>query len=155
MSFENQHGMKGAPGLAFPCVTHSIETGVMQQDKDSEGGFVLWIKTGEAGEAGKVYVDKPENGAFLGIAQRTLYNDSYKAGMTVNVLKKGRLYVRVLGEVKAGDSAYVTKPTTPSPLPPQARFKSLAECSRLTPQMANSQNWKSFKEQKNNGLSRQ
>ncbi|MCQ2061648.1 MAG: hypothetical protein MJY47_08685 [Fibrobacter sp.] len=109
MSFENQHGMKGAPGLAFPCVTHSIETGVMQQDKDSEGGFVLWIKTGEAGEAGKVYVDKPENGTFLGIAQRTLYNDSYKAGMTVNVLKKGRLYVRVLGEVKAGDSAYVNE----------------------------------------------
>lgn len=107
MAFECEHGMVGAPGLVFPFVTHSIETGVMQQDKDSEGGFPLWIKTGEAGEAGKVYVDKPENGKFLGIAQRTLFNDSYKTGMTVNVLKKGRLWVRVLGEVKAGDDAYV------------------------------------------------
>lgn len=107
MAFEMEYGAKGAPGLLFPFVTHSIETGVMQEDKDAEGGFPLWIKTGVAGEAGKVYVDKPENGAFIGIAQRTLYNDSYKAGMTVNVVKKGRLWVRVLGEVVAGSPAYV------------------------------------------------
>lgn len=46
-------------------------------------------------------------GVFIGIAQRTMFNDSYKAGMTVNVLKKGRIWVRVLGEVVSGDAAYV------------------------------------------------
>lgn len=107
MAFEMEYGTIGAPGLLFPFVPHSIETGVIQEDKDSEGGFPLWIKTGEADEAGKVYVNKPENGKLLGIAQRTLFNDSYKAGMTINVVKKGRLWVRVLGEVKAGDDAYV------------------------------------------------
>jgi len=107
MAFEMEYGAIGVPGLLFPFVPHSIETGVIQEDKDSEGGFPLWIKTGEADEAGKVYVNKPENGKLLGIAQRTLFNDSYKAGMTINVVKKGRLWVRVLGEVKAGDDAYV------------------------------------------------
>ena len=108
MAFETTpFGAIAAPGLAFPFVTHSIETGILQEDKDSEGGFALWAKTGTAGEAGKVYVNKPENGVFLGIAQRTMFNDSYRAGMTVNVLKKGRVWVRVLGEVVSGDAAYV------------------------------------------------
>ena len=108
MAFEtNTFGAIAAPGLMFPFVTHSIETGVMQEDKDSEGGFALWAKTGVAGEAGKVYVNKPEGGVFAGIAQRTVFNDSYKAGMTVNVFKKGRIWVRVLGEVVSGDPAYV------------------------------------------------
>lgn len=112
MAFEtNSFGAIAAPGLAFPFVTHSIETGILQEDKDSEGGFALWAKTGVAGEAGKVYVNKPAEGdsVFIGIAQRTMFNDSYKAGMTVNVLKKGRIWVRVLGEVVAGDIAYVNE----------------------------------------------
>ena len=60
MAFETTpFGAIAAPGLAFPFVTHSIETGILQEDKDSEGGFALWAKTGAAGEAGKVYVNKP------------------------------------------------------------------------------------------------
>ena len=201
MAFETTpFGAIAAPGLAFPFVTHSIETGILQEDKDSEGGFALWAKKGVAGEAGKVYVNQPAGseavarvlelepvmttastgtvsvkvdgetvatasvtsestvatlltalasawnsesdytaeasetkltitaktagaeanadvfsaeysedcgfggdvnqvtagasaesaGVFIGIAQRTMFNDSYKAGMTVNVLKKGR-----------------------------------------------------------------
>ena len=200
MAFETTpFGAIAAPGLAFPFVTHSIETGILQEDKDSEGGFALWAKKGVAGEAGKVYVNQPAGseavarvlelepvmttastgtvsvkvdgetvatasvtsestvatlltalasawnsdsdytaeasetkltitaktagaeanadvfsaeysedcgfggdvnqvtagasaesaGVFIGIAQRTMFNDSYKAGMTVNVLKKG------------------------------------------------------------------
>ena len=198
MAFETTpFGAIAAPGLAFPFVTHSIETGILQEDKDSEGGFALWAKKGVAGEAGKVYVNQPAGseavarvlelepvmttastgtvsvkvdgetvatasvtsestvatlltalasawnsesdytaeasgaeysedcgfggdvnqvtagasaesaGVFIGIAQRTMFNDSYKAGMTVNVLKKGRIWVRVLGEVVSGDAAYV------------------------------------------------
>ena len=218
MAFETTpFGAIAAPGLAFPFVTHSIETGILQEDKDSEGGFALWAKKGVAGEAGKVYVNQPAGseavarvlelepvmttastgtvsvkvdgetvatasvtsestvatlltalasawnsesdytaeasetkltitaktagaeanadvfsaeysedcgfggdvnqvtagasaeaaGVFIGIAQRTMFNDSYKAGMTVNVLKKGRIWVRVLGEVVSGDAAIV------------------------------------------------
>lgn len=217
MAFENQPNAIAAPGLMFPFVAHSIETGIMQEDKDSEGGFVLWAKKGVPGQAGKVYVNKPQGseavarvleyaptlttaavgtvtvkkgedtvatasttadstvatllsaiasawdadsgytatatetkltitagtagsaanadvftveasdgieisgsvtqktagadaesaGTFLGIAVRTLYNDSYPTGSRVNVLKKGRLCVRVLGEVLSGDDAYV------------------------------------------------
>ena len=218
MAFETTpFGAIAAPGLAFPFVTHSIETGILQEDKDSEGGGALWAKKGVPGEAGKVYVNQPAGseavarvlelepvmttastgtvsvkvdgetvatasvtsestvatlltalasawnsesdytaeasetkltitaktagaeanadvfsaeysedcgfggdvnqvtagasaesaGVFIGIAQRTMFNDSYKAGMTVNVLKKGRIWVRVLGEVVSGDAAYV------------------------------------------------
>ena len=218
MAFETTpFGAIAAPGLAFPFVTHSIETGILQEDKDSEGGFALWAKKGVPGEDGKVYVNQPAGseavarvlelepvmttastgtvsvkvdgetvatanvtsestvaslltalasawdsesdysaeasetkltitaktagaeanadvfsaeysedcgfggdvnqvtagasaesaGVFIGIAQRTMFNDSYRAGMTVNVLKKGRIWVRVLGEVVSGDAAYV------------------------------------------------
>lgn len=217
MAFENQQNAIAAPGLMFPFVPHSIETGKMQEDKDSEGGFVLWAKKGVPGQAGKVYVNKPQGseavarvleyaptlttaavgtvtvkkgedtvatasttadstlstllsaiatawsadsgytatatetkltitastagsaanedvftveasegveisgavtqktagadaetaGTFLGIAVRTLHDDSYPTGSTVNVLKKGRLFVRVLGDVVSGDEAYV------------------------------------------------
>ena len=42
MAFETTpFGAIAAPGLAFPFVTHSIETGILQEDKDSEGGFAL------------------------------------------------------------------------------------------------------------------
>ena len=60
MAFETTpFGAIAAPGLAFPFVTHSIETGILQEDKDSEGGFALWAKKGVPGEAGKVYVNQP------------------------------------------------------------------------------------------------
>ena len=222
MAFETTpFGAIAAPGLAFPFVTHSIETGILQEDKDSEGGFALWAKKGVPGEAGKVYVNQPAGseaearvlelepvmttastgtvsvkidgetvatasvtsestvaslltalasawdsesdysaeasetkltitaktagaeanadvfsaeysedcgfggdvnqvtagasaesaGVFIGIAQRTMFNDSYKAGMTVNVLKKGRIWVRVLGEVVSGDAAFTATST--------------------------------------------
>ena len=40
----------GAPGLLFPFVLHSIETGILQDSKDSEGGLALWGKKGEPGK---------------------------------------------------------------------------------------------------------
>ena len=95
----------GAPGLLFPFVLHSIETGILQDSKDSEGGFVLW---GKKGEPGKVYAAKPESdGILLGIAQRTTVCDGYDEGDAVNVVKKGRVWVKVKGEVLAGQPAYV------------------------------------------------
>ncbi len=71
---------KGEPGLLFPFVPHSIETGVMQ---DEEGGI------------------------FLGIAQLTTINDAYFEGDMVNVVKKGRIQVKVSAEVLANQAAYV------------------------------------------------
>lgn len=202
----------GEPGLLFPFVPHSIETGVMQDDKDLAGGFALW---GKIGEPGKVYAAKPEaseavarvveveiagtvaegdkfsvsingtkyevtapatptaagiatalataidadanygatasgakvtitastagaaanadtfavdkssaagtiaktettagkaavaGGFFIGIAQLTTINDAYFEGDLVNVVKKGRLWVKVSGEVLANQAAYV------------------------------------------------
>lgn len=95
---------KGEPGLLFPFVPHSIETGVMQDDKDLAGGFALW---GKKGETGKVYASKPEGGIFLGIAQLTTINDAYFEGDMVNVVKKGRIQVKVSAEVLANQAAYV------------------------------------------------
>ena len=95
----------GAPGLLFPFVLHSIETGILQDSKDSEGGFALW---GKNGEPGKVYAAKPaSDGILLGIAQRTTVCDGYDEGDAVNVVKKGRVWVKVKGEVLAGQPAYV------------------------------------------------
>lgn len=95
----------GAPGLLFPFVLHSIETGILQDSKDSEGGFALW---GKNGEPGKVYAAKPaSDGILLGIAQRTTVCDGYDEGDAVNVVKKGRVWVKVKGEVRAGQTAYV------------------------------------------------
>ena len=95
----------GAPGLLFPFVLHSIETGILQDSKDSEGGFALW---GKKGEPGKVYAAKPaSDGILLGIAQRTTVCDGYDEGDAVNVVKKGRVWVKVKGEVMAGQPAYV------------------------------------------------
>lgn len=95
----------GAPGLLFPFVLHSIETGILQDSKDSEGGFALW---GKKGEPGKVYAAKPaSDGILLGIAQRTTVCDGYDVGDAVNVVKKGRVWVKVNGEVMAGQPAYV------------------------------------------------
>lgn len=95
----------GAPGLLFPFVLHSIETGILQDSNDSDGGFALW---GKKGEPGKVYAAKPESdGILLGIAQRTTVCDGYDEGDAVNVVKKGRVWVKVKGEVLAGQPAYV------------------------------------------------
>lgn len=98
----------GLPGLIFPHVPHSIETGIIQDERESGGGFPLW---GKKGEDGKVYSAKPESDGFLlGIAARTrldALDEGYSAGDIVNVLKKGRVWVRVLGEVISGSAAYV------------------------------------------------
>lgn len=95
----------GAPGLLFPLVTSSIETGVMKEAKDAEGGFPLY---GKKGDALGCYVTKPsEDGYLKGFALRTLRNDKYDEGDTVNVIKKGRFYVKVLGQVVSGEAAYV------------------------------------------------
>lgn len=98
----------GLPGLIFPHVPHSIETGTLQEDKEAGGGFPLWAKKGEDG---KVYATKPESDGYLaGIAARTRFDchdEGYSAGDEVGVLKKGRLWVRALGEVLSGQPAYV------------------------------------------------
>ena len=68
----------GVPGLLFPFVTHSIETGIIQADKAEKGGFGLW---GKIGEPGKVYPAKPaSDSVLLGIAQFTQCHYEYKAG---------------------------------------------------------------------------
>ncbi len=95
----------GRPGLLFPFVNHSVETGIIQEDVDSEGGFALW---GKKGEPGKVYATKPaSDGVLLGVCQRTTVCDGYSEGDAVNVVKKGRVWVNVKGEVLAGQPANI------------------------------------------------
>lgn len=110
MAIENAdfNETKGLPGLLFPHVPHSIESGFMQDSKNAGGGFALFAKQGEPG---KIWSKKPVSGSFIGIACRTNFDGlgcaGYDVGDQVNVLKKGRVWVRVLGEVKAGQAAYV------------------------------------------------
>lgn len=95
----------GLEGQIYPFVPNSIETGFIQAAKDSIGGFGLWTK---AGEPGKVYPTKPENGIFVGLAQYTSINDTYEAGDIVNVMKKGRMFVKTAAEASAGNAVYIT-----------------------------------------------
>lgn len=111
MSIENAdfNETKGIPGLLFPFVPHSIESGFMQDSKNAGGGFALYAVQGKPG---KVWATKPDGGSFIGIACRTNFDAlgcvGYEVGDQVNVLKKGRLWVRVSGQVQAGQAAYIT-----------------------------------------------
>lgn len=210
---------KGLPGLLFPFVPHSIETGILQDNKDEMGGFPLYAVEGKPGKvwatkpasadavarvvevtiggtvaqsdkfsvtiagtkyevtadsddaaadvagklatavaadanygatasSGKVTVtastagaaanadvfvvaatstagtiaktektagaDAVSGGAFIGIASFTTADTmhlGYEKGDHVNVLKKGRLWVKVAGEVLAGQAAYINNST--------------------------------------------
>lgn len=210
---------KGLPGLLFPFVPHSIETGTLQDSKDEMGGFPLYAVEGKPGKVwaakpasadavarvveveiggtvaqsdkfsvtiagtkyevtagsgddaadvasalatavaadanygasastGKVTItatvagaarnadqfvvattstagniaktektagaDAVSGGTFIGIASFTTADTmhlGYEAGDCVNVLKKGRLWVKVAGEVLAGQAAYINNST--------------------------------------------
>jgi hypothetical protein len=210
---------KGLPGLLFPFVPHSIETGILQDNKDEMGGFPLYAVEGKPGKVwaakpasadavarvvevtiggtvaqsdkfsvtiagtkyevtagsgddaadvasalatavaadanygasastGKVTItatvagaarnadqflvdktssagtiaktektagaDAVSGGTFIGIASFTTADTmhlGYEAGDCVNVLKKGRLWVKVAGEVLAGQAAYINNST--------------------------------------------
>lgn len=210
---------KGLPGLLFPFVPHSIETGILQDNKDEMGGFPLYAVEGKPGKVwaakpasadavarvvevtiggtvaqsdkfsvtiagtkyevtagsgddaadvasalatavaadanygasastGKVTItatvagaarnadqflvdktssagtiaktektagaDAVSSGTFIGIASFTTADTmhlGYEAGDCVNVLKKGRLWVKVAGEVLAGQAAYINNST--------------------------------------------
>lgn len=108
---------KGLPGLLFPFVPHSIETGILQDSKDEMGGFPLYAVEGKPG---KVWATKPASsegasgGTFIGIASFTTADTmhlGYEAGDLVNVLKKGCLWVKVAGDVLAGQAAYINNST--------------------------------------------
>ncbi len=112
----------GLPGLLFPLVPHAVETGLMQDEKEASGGFPVY---GKKGEGDKAYASFPQvtdttkddgstkddpDGYLKGIAVRTKFDaleEGYAAGDAVNVMKKGRVWVRVLGEVLSGQAAYV------------------------------------------------
>lgn len=53
---EEFNGQPGLPGLLFPFVPHSIETGLLQDSKDEMGGFPLYAVVGQPG---KVWATKP------------------------------------------------------------------------------------------------
>lgn len=216
---EEFNGQPGLPGLIYPFVPHSSETGVLQDDKDEMGGFPVYSVVGNPGKvwatkpasaeavarvvevtvggtvaendkfsvtiagtkyevtadsddtasdvagklataidananygasasSGKVTVtastagaarnadqfivgkesaagtieknektagaDAVEGGTFIGIAAYTTadcMNLGYGNGDTVNVLKKGRVFVKVSGEVLAGQAAYINNST--------------------------------------------
>lgn len=103
MAFEaNEYGRSvAAPGLIFPDQPTATESRCMADDADSEGGFPVFAKKGEDVKA---YASKPEaDGYFLGIAQRIVTRDEYKAGTPVTVVTTGHIWVKTGGDVKSGD----------------------------------------------------
>lgn len=97
----------GYPGLVFPFFGKLVETGFIQEEKEACGGFPLY---GVEGGGDKVYATFPDGGYFKGIAIRTRFDgldEGYGAGDAVSVLRKGRIWVRALGEVVDGQAAYV------------------------------------------------
>lgn len=211
MAFDTNETI-AAPGLVWPYIDPRVDTGVLQDDKDSEGGFGLYALKGQPGKvwankpasaeavarvvevtvggtvaendkysvtiagtkyevtadsddtasdvagklataidananygasasSGKVTItastagaarnadvflvaktstagtiaknektagaDAVEGGIFVGIAIRKNTCDTYKAGDVVNVLRKGRIWVKALGECLSEETAYV------------------------------------------------
>lgn len=211
MAFDTNETI-AAPGLVWPYIDPRVDTGVLQDDKDSEGGFGLYALKGQPGKvwatkpasaeavarvvevtvdgtvaendkfsvtiagtkyevtadsddaaadiAGKLATavdananygasastkkvtitastagaarnadqflvattstagtiaknektagaDAVEGGIFVGIAIRKNTCDSYKAGDVINVLRKGRIWVKALGECLSEETAYV------------------------------------------------
>lgn len=95
-----------APGLVFPDIPYTCFSGVMADSSDLEGGFPVYKKKGEDV---KVYATKPaEDGYFFGVAQRIVTRDEYPAGTPVSIITKGLVWVIAGGDVKSGDSVYVT-----------------------------------------------
>lgn len=93
----------GAPGLIFNTVPHVVENGIIKADKNSEGGFVCFRKIGDANG---VYLASGDDKVFAGIALRVTGRDEYKSGDPCSVIVKGKVWVRVLGEVTAHSDAY-------------------------------------------------
>lgn len=105
MAYDLSNG-NAAPGLIWEGVPSVVETGLLKEDKNSEGGFVLW---GKEGEGDNVYITKPSDGAyFKGIAVRKTVQSSFEAGDTIGVMKKGRIWVKALGECLSGQKAYIS-----------------------------------------------
>ena len=103
MAFEaNEYGRSvAAPGLIFPDQPTATESRCMAENADSEGGFPVFAKKGEDVKA---YASKPvTDGYFLGIAQRIVTRDEYKAGTPVTVVTTGHIWVKTGGNVKSGD----------------------------------------------------
>lgn len=112
MAFEaNEFGRSvAAPGLVFADQPYTNESHVMGKvtvsgteygaDVSAEGGFAVFAKPGEDV---KVFSVAPgDSGYFLGIAQRVVNRDSYPIGTPVNVITKGRVWVKVYEAVESG-----------------------------------------------------
>lgn len=82
-----QNELKGLPGLLFPFVPHSIETGILQDTCDEMGGFPVYSVQGEQG---KVWAANPAS---------------------VNAVKRA-LTVTIAGTVAQGDKYSITIGTT-------------------------------------------
>ena len=82
-NYHAENSEKGLPGLLFPFVPHSIETGILQDTCDEFGGFPVYSVQGEKG---KVWASKPAE---------------------VNAVKRS-LTVTVAGTVAQGDKYSIT-----------------------------------------------
>lgn len=79
-------------------------------DKESTAGTITVQAEGSQTKG----VDGRAGGTFIGIASFTtaeMMHLGYEAGDHVNVLKKGRLWVKVAGEVLSGQAAYINNST--------------------------------------------
>ena len=95
---------KGTPGLLFSNF-YMAESAVLQDDPDSEGGFVVYGKTGEEDTG---YSKAPAEGSvFKGVCIRNQSGITKHQGCAVAVMTKGLVWVGVTGSVTAGSPAFI------------------------------------------------
>lgn len=106
MAYENVDefgGSIGVEGQVYPFVPNSIETGIIQNDDNRVGGFVLFTAPTLNNKVwsdnlGEIPAEFASNAYPIGVAQFTSIKEKFEKGDLVNIVKKGRVLV------KAGDT---------------------------------------------------
>lgn len=97
---EEFNGQPGLPGLLFPFVPHSIETGLLQDSKDEMGGFPLYAVVGQPG---KVWANKPSSAEAVARVVEVTVAGTVAEGEKFSVTIAGTKY-----EVTAGETPTAT-----------------------------------------------
>ena len=96
---EEFEGMEGLPGLLFPFVPHSIESGILQDSKDEMGGFPVYSVTGKPG---KVWASKPASAEAVARVVEVTIGGTVAQSDKFSVTIAGTKYVVTAG---SGDDA--------------------------------------------------
>lgn len=93
---------KGLPGLLFPFVPHSIETGILQDSKDEIGGFPVYSVVGQTG---KVYAAKPASADAVARVVEVTIGGTVAEGDKYSVTIAGTKYEVTVGSGEGASDA--------------------------------------------------